>query len=367
MILSPRSDGDDMNPTPAPDRPPTGPQPPRLLDRVRAAIRARHYSLRTEEAYVAWIVRFILFHGKRHPGEMGAAEINAFLSDLAVRGRVSASTQNQAFNALLFLYRAVLEAEPGRLAGVVRARRSRRLPVVLTRDEVRAVLAGLTGVPHLAGLLMYGAGLRVLECLRLRVKDVEWDRGELVVRQGKGDKDRVVMLPRSLRPELEKQLQERRVLHERDLCRGIAYVPLPAALARKYPQAVQELGWQFVFASRQLSRDPRSGRLGRHHVHENALQRAVAQAVRSTGFTKRISCHTFRHSFATHLLERGCNLRTVQQLLGHKDVSTTMIYTHVMEQGVAGVASPLDDLDPVTPAEMAAALAATRALGGPAE
>jgi len=337
---------------------------PRLLDQVRGVLRVRHYSPRTEECYVQWMKRFILFQHKRHPAEMGGAEVQEYLTHLAVRERVSASTQNQALNALLFLYGQVLDIELPRL-DAIRARRGQRLPVVMTRAEVRAVLEaleGCQGLYALIGRLLYGSGLRLFEACGVRVKDLDLSRGQILVREGKGNKDRVVMVPRVLRAELENQMGMRRIAHEQDLARGIAHVPLPDALERKYPSAVKELGWQFLFASRQLSRDPRTGKIGRFHIHENALQRAVTQAVRKTGFTKRISCHTFRHSFATHLLERGTDIRTVQELLGHKDVSTTMIYTHVMDKGVARTASPLDFLDEVTPEEMAAAVAASRGI-----
>jgi integron integrase len=337
---------------------------PRLLDQVRGVLRARHYSLRTEDCYLEWMRRYILFHNKRHPLEMGALEIEEFLTHLAVAGHVSISTQNQALHALLFLYQQVLEVELP-LIRAIKSQRPKRLPVVMSRAEVRQVLEAIEGYGGLYQLmagLMYGTGMRLLECCRLRVKDVDWQRNQLMVRQGKGDKDRVVMLPRALKPALEQQAAARRAQHEKDLARGIAHVPLPDALERKYPGAVRELGWQFLFASRQLSRDPRSGKIGRFHIHEGALQRAVTEAVRATGLTKRISSHTFRHSFATHLLERGVDIRTVQELLGHKDVSTTMIYTHVMIKGAAGTASPLDYLDEVTADEMTAAVTATRGL-----
>jgi integron integrase len=328
-------------PPPSPG-PPSAPGQPRLLDRVRQALRLRHYSRRTEEAYVAWIRRYIFFHHVRHPAEMGAAEINAFLTHLAVAGRVSASTQNQAFSALLFLYQQVLEVEPGRIAGVVRARRPKRLPVVLTRDEVRRVLLGLEGVPRLVCGLLYGSGLRVLEGLRLRVKDVDFDRGELTVREGKGDKDRVTLLPEAVRDGLRRQLAAARRLHARDLADGFGRVWLPDALARKYPGADREWAWQYVFPAGRRGTDPRDGQVRRHHLHESVIQRAVRQAAAKAGVAKPITPHTFRHAFATHLLEDGHDIRTVQELLGHAHVETTMIYTHVLNRGGRGVRSPLD-------------------------
>ncbi len=316
--------------------------PPRLLDRLRAAIGVRHYSIRSEEAYVAWVRRFILFHHKRHPLEMGAAEINEFLTHLAVAGHVSASTQNQAFSAILFLYQKVLEVDPGRIAGVVRAVRPRRLPVVLTRPEVRAVLLRLEGTPRLVCGLLYGSGLRVLEGLRLRVKDIDFARGELTVRQGKGDKDRVTMLPAAVRPGLQRQLAGVRQLHERDLAEGFGRVALPEALARKYPNAEREWAWQYVFPAARRGVDPRDGQVRRHHLHETVIQRAVREAARRAGLTKPVTPHTFRHAFATHLLEDGHDIRTVQELLGHAQVETTMVYTHVLNRGGRGVRSPLD-------------------------
>jgi integron integrase len=334
--------------------------PPRLLDQVRHVLRVRHYSLRTEDCYVNWARRYILFHNKRHPLDLGAPHVERFLTHLAVEGHVAVSTQTQALNALAFLYKQVLEIDLGPLHAV-RARRPERLPVVLSRPEVRRLLEGVTGchgVYPLMAQLLYGTGLRRLECCRLRVKDIDLERGQVLVRGGKGDKDRVVMLPRRLRPALAEHLRQRQLLHARDLADGVAGVWLPDALARKYPQAPREWGWQFIFASDRLSRDPRSGRRGRHHVHEAALQRAVHQAAQQAGLAKPVGCHTLRHSFATHLLEMGYDIRTVQQLLGHKDVSTTMIYTHVMEQGVAGVRSPLDLLDDLTAEDVAAALGA---------
>jgi integron integrase len=317
---------------------------PRLLDQVREAIRVRHYSLRTEEAYVDWIRRFILFHQKRHPREMGAVEINQFLTHLAVQGEVSASTQNQAFCALLFLYQAVLEVDPGRIEGVVRAQRPHRLPVVLTRVEVQQVLAHLEGTAHLVVLLLYGAGLRLLEALRLRVKDLEFGRGELLVREGKGDKDRVTMLPAVARHPLLVHLDGVRQLHERDLAEGYGRVYLPHALERKYPHADREWGWQYVFPAASRSRDPRSGVIRRHHLHETMIQRAVKDGVRRARLTKPATPHTFRHAFATHLLEDGYDIRTVQELLGHASVETTMVYTHVLNRGGRAVRSPADRL-----------------------
>jgi integron integrase len=318
------------------------PRPPRLLDRVREACRIRHYSIRTETAYGDWIKRFILFHNKRHPLDMGAAEINAFLTHLAVDGHVSASTQNQAFSALLFLYQKVLEVDPGRIAGVVRAVRPKRLPVVLTRDQVRRIIEQLDGTFALMARLLYGSGLRLLECLRLRVKDIDLGRNEITVRQGKGDKDRRTMLPLSVKAELEAHLRCVRQLHDRDLSRGFGSVWLPEALERKFPNAAREWCWQWVFPSAVLSVDPRTGIKRRHHAHEGSVSRAITQAVRRAGLSKRATSHSFRHSFATHLLENGYDIRTVQELLGHEDVSTTMIYTHVLNRGGQGVKSPLD-------------------------
>jgi len=340
------------------------PRPPRLLDQVRQVLRVKHYALATEDCYVKWVTRFILFHHKRHPRDLGAAEVEQFLTHLAVQGQVSASTQHQALNALVFLYKHVLEIDLGRF-DAVRARRPKRLPVVLAPAEVAAVLQrvdGAEGAFQLMARLLYGCGLRLLECCQLRVKDVDLRRGQIVVRAGKGNKDRVVMLPRSVRADLERQREWRRKLHARDLARGLARVELPDALERKYPRAAQELGWQFVFASRQLSRCPRTGRLGRHHVYPASVQRAVAQAGRAAGLRQATHCHTFRHSFATHLVERGSDIRSVQQLLGHESLETTMIYTHVARQGVAAVTSPLDLLDDLQPEAIAAAVAATRAL-----
>ena len=289
----------------------------------------------------------ILFHGKRHPAEMGPAEITHFLTSLAVNEKVAASTQNQALSALLFLYRAVLEQDLPWIDGVVRAKRPERLPVVLTRDEVRAVLKQLVGEPCLMGLLLYGAGLRLLECARLRVKDVDFASNQIVVRDGKGHKDRVTMLPAAVKSRLARHLEVVRRQHQLDLERGAGWVELPDALTRKYPNAGREWPWQWVFPATRTYVDRVTGQRRRHHLHESVLQRAVKDAVRRAGITKPASCHTFRHSFATHLLEDGHDIRTVQELLGHSDVSTTMIYTHVLNQGPSGVRSPLDGmLDP---------------------
>jgi integron integrase len=306
--------------------------PSQLLSSVREAIRARHYSIRTEESYVSWIKRFILFHGKRHPAEMGEPEINRFLSDLAVRGRVSASTQNQALAALLFLYRNVLRQPFPQLETVIRARKPKRLPTVMTREEVRAVLAGLDGEMRLFCTLLYGTGMRLLEGLRLRVKDVDFDGFRILVRDGKGEKDRVVPLPRRVEEGLRLHLERVREQHRRDLSGGFGAVYLPGALARKYPLAERSWAWQYVFPARRLSRDPRTGSTRRHHLDELRVQRAVKRALWDAGISKPAGCHTFRHSFATHLVEAGYDIRTIQELLGHKDVKTTMVYTHVLNR-----------------------------------
>ncbi len=288
-------------------------------------MRTRHYSRRTEEAYAHWIRRYIVFHGKKHPSGLGADDISAFLTWLAVQRRVSASTQNQALSALLFLYREVLVKDIGQVPAVVRARTPERLPVVLTRQEVTAVLGQLTGTMKLFVLLLYGAGLRLLECLELRIKDIEPDRQQIVVRQGKGQKDRVTTLPASAKMVLLRHLEVVKQQHHDDLARGFGRVVLPFALDRKYPGAATEWRWQFLFPATRICRDPRFGPPSRYHLHESVVQRAVAEAARRAGVTKRVSCHTFRHSFATHLLEDGYDIRTVQELLGHRDVSTTMI------------------------------------------
>jgi integron integrase len=317
--------------------------PPRLLDQVRAACRARHYSLRTERAYVGWVRRYVLANGKRHPRGLGQAELEGFLTALAVDGCVAASTQNQALSALLFLYRQVLGMDrvPW-LEGVVRAKHPARIPVVLSRGEVRRLLAHIDGTCWLMAALLYGTGMRLMECVRLRVKDVDFDRGEIVVREGKGAKDRRVPLPKRLRDPLHERIERTRVVHAQDLAAGLGRVWLPDALVRKHANAATELGWQYVFPAARVSVDPRDGTKRRHHVDEAVLQRAVKSARGRAGIAKPASCHTLRHSFATHLLESGHDIRTVQELLGHKDVATTQIYTHVLGRGAGGVLSPLD-------------------------
>jgi len=315
--------------------------PPPLLQRVRDAIRVRHYSIRTEEAYVHWVRRFVLFHGKRHPAEMGEVEVRAFLTDLALQHDVAASTQNQALNALVFLYRQVLEMPLGDLGDVVRAKRPQRLPVVLSLEEVGRVLRALQGIYWLIGCLQYGSGLRLLESVRLRVKDLDFGHRAIVVRDGKGAKDRIVTLPDELIVPLRRHLTGRQTTFERDCDAGFGGVFLPHALARKYPNAATDWGWQYVFPAVHLSIDPRSGAKRRHHIDESSMQKAMRAAVLNAGIAKPASCHTLRHSFATHLLERGADIRTVQEQLGHADVRTTQIYTHVLERGGMAVKSPL--------------------------
>jgi len=315
---------------------------PRLLDQVRDRIRLKHYSIRTEESYVDWIRRFVLFQGKRHPREMGAQEVEAFLTHLAVQGKVSASTQNQAKSALLFLYKEVLAEELPWLNEIETAKRPQRLPVVLTVREVNAILSSVEGTGGLILHLLYGTGMRILECLRLRVKDVDFLRREIVVREGKGFKDRVTMLPASLVAPLQSHLDRVQRLHVRDLAEGYGEVYLPYALERKYPKAGRDWAWQYVFPSGKRSVDPRSGAVRRHHADEQNIQRVMRRAVRVAGIHKPATPHTLRHSFATHLLENGYDIRTIQELLGHADVSTTMIYTHVLNRGGRAVVSPLD-------------------------
>jgi integron integrase len=315
---------------------------PRLLDQVRDHLRTLHYSYRTEQQYLFWVRRFILFHGKRHPSDMAAAEIEEFLSHLAVDRKVSASTQNQALAAILFLYKKVLQVDLPWLDGIVRAKRSTYLPVVLSTAEVRSILAHLEGDFWLIGNLLYGAGLRLREALQLRVKDLQFEYRQVIVRSAKGAKDRATILPEILLGPLQHHLERVKLRHESALRNGCAGVELPFALERKYPNAHLEWGWQYVFPAERPSRDPRTGAWRRHHVHPDSIQRQVKAAVKAAGIVKPASCHTFRHCFATHLLERGYDIRTVQELLGHADVKTTQIYTHVMRKGANAVLSPLD-------------------------
>ena len=319
-------------------------QSPKLLDRVREKIRFKHYSIRTEQSYVDWIRRFILFHNKRHPIEMGPTEVEAFLTHLAVQGKVAASTQNQARSALLFLYKDVLGQPLPWLDNIEQAKRSQRLPVVLTHAEVKAVLSGLDGTHRLLANLLYGTGMRLMEGVRLRVKDIDFNQREVVVRDGKGGKDRVTPLPATLIAPLQGHLARVQSLHHHDLQAGGGAGDLPDALERKYPNANREWGWQYVFPSRQRSVDPRSGVTRRHHADEKGIQRAMQKAVREAGLAKLATPHTLRHSFATHLLMAGYDIRTVQELLGHSDVRTTMIYTHILKRGGKSVISPLDSL-----------------------
>jgi integron integrase len=315
---------------------------PKLLDRVHAAIRLRHYSPRTGEAYAGWVRRYVLFHRKRHPADLGEAEVRQFLSHLAEELKVSAATQNQALNALVFLYREVLQLPFGQLEPFVRAKRPEHLPVVLTKAEVRALLGLMNGVPRTVAVLMYGSGLRLLECLSLRVKDLDFGRMEIRLRRGKGGKDRVTMLPCAARADLLEQLRRARVLHQKDLDEGAGHVVLPDAIVRKYPNAPTEWGWQFVFPANSRYFDPEARIERRHHLHETVIQKAVRYAARRAGITKHATCHSLRHSFATHLLESGYDIRTVQELLGHRHVTTTQIYTHVLNRSRLGVVSPAD-------------------------
>lgn len=317
---------------------------PGLVDRLRNEVRKKHYSVRTEDAYADWLGRYVRFHCYRDPLDMGKEEVEQFLSHLAVERDVAASTQNQALSALLFLYRDVLGIKLDWLGGVVRAKRPKLLPVVLTRDEVNAVLAHLSGVNLIAAMLLYGAGLRLLECLSLRVKDIDFGYRQITVREGKGNKDRITILPASVESRLQLHLEDVRIQFEKDLKEGGGYVRLPKALGRKYPNADHAWGWQWVFPAHRHYLDAESGIRCRHHLDESVLQRAVKEASDSTGIQKRVTCHTFRHSFATHLLEDGYDIRTIQELLGHRDVSTTMIYTHVLNRGGRCVRSPMDIL-----------------------
>jgi integron integrase len=321
------------------------PQPPRLLARVADAATARHLSANTRKAYCRWIRRFVLFHHKQHPRDMGVAEVNAFLTHLAVEAHVSASTQNQALSALLFLYGPVLEQPLGALEGVVRAKRPKRLPVVLTQDEVGRVLARLEGVPLMVALLLYGAGMRLKEALTLRIKDIDFATNKVTIREAKGNKDRISVLPKRVQPLLQRHLERRRGDHTRELQDGRGCVRVPHALERKYPGAGQSWPWQWVFPAKGCYYDRQEGRHYQHHYHETLVQKPMRTAVVAAGIEKPAGCHTLRHSFATHLLMRGSDIRTVQELLGHNDVKTTMIYTHVLNRGGMGVTSPLDELD----------------------
>ena len=320
----------------------TEPPPRKLLDRVRDRIRVKHYSYRTEETYVQWIRRFILFHNKRHPNEMGGDEVNGFLTHLAVNENVAASTQNQALSAILFLYREVLELELGLNLDAVRAKRPRSLPTVLTVAETLEILKNLTGIYQIIAKLLYGSGLRLNEALQLRVKDLDFAQQQIMVRDSKGMESRVTMLPRNVIEQLQEHLQIVKRTHQQDLARGYGEVNLPFALSKKYPNAGKEWIWQYVFPSSAITKAPRSELICRYHIHETGIQKALKQAVKSAKIEKRVGCHTFRHSFATHLLQNGYDIRTVQELLGHKDVKTTMIYTHVLNRGGKGVISPLD-------------------------
>jgi integron integrase len=318
------------------------PPAPRLFDEVRRHMRIKHYSLRTEKIYIGWIRRFILANAKRHPREMGAAEVEAFLSLLAVQRKVAASTQNQALSALLFLYRVVLGLQLPWMEGVVRAKRSKRVPSVLSQDEARSLLAHMEGRPQVLASLLYGTGMRLMECLRLRVKDVDFARNEITIRGGKGAKDRHTVLPKSLVEPLQREIERARMLHAADLAAGFGAAALPYALARKYPSAARDFGWQYVFPSVQRSTDPNDGMERRHHVDDAILARGLKAARLRAGIAKPVTAHTLRHSFATHLLEMGYDIRTVQELLGHRDVATTQIYTHVLNRNASGVLSPLD-------------------------
>ena len=316
--------------------------PKKLLEQVRDTLRLKHYSIRTEKSYISWIKRYILFHNKRHPKDMRKHEIEVFLTHLAVDLKVASSTQNQAFNALLFLYREVLNIDIADQINAVRAKRPVRLPTVMSKDETLRVIGALAGIHKLMSMLLYGSGLRLMECVRLRVKDVDFKLNQIIVRDGKGAKDRITVFPENVKPDLKCHLERVKLLHQDDLAKGYGRVYLPYALERKYPNANREWGWQYVFPSKSLSKDPRSGIVRRHHINESTLQKAVKNAARLAGIEKSVSCHTFRHSFATHLLEAGYDIRTVQELLGHMDVSTTMIYTHVLKKGGKAVKSPLD-------------------------
>ncbi len=317
----------------------------KLLARMRDTIRRRHYSIRTEKAYLQWVKRFLLYHDKKHPAKMGAPEVERFLTHLAVDLTVAASTQNQALNALAFLYKQVLGIELGQMGSITRAKCPKNLPTVFSQEEVMRILSHLEGAAGLANKLLYGSGMRAMECLRLRVKDLDFDRRQITIRQGKGNRDRVTVLPLSLIPALQEQLRAGYDLHQKDLASGHGAVYLPHALERKYPNAAKEWGWQYLFFAQEPSTDPRSGKIRRHHLHESALNRELKRAKREAGIHKHASCHTLRHSFATHLLEAAYDIRTVQELLGHRDIRTTMVYTHVLQMGACGVRSPLEQFE----------------------
>lgn len=317
-------------------------RPKKLLEQVRDIIRLKHYSYQTEKTYVYWIRRYILFHNKRHPKDMGSTEIEEFLTDLAINQKVAASTQNQALHAVLFLYKEVLRQDLDLKVNAVRAKKSKYLPTVLTKDEVFLIVQKLSGIHQLLAKLLYGTGLRLSEGLNLRVKDIDFAQNQITVRDTKGHESRVTMLPETIAEELNVHLQGVKVIHRQDLEKGYGSVYLPFALERKYSRAKYDWIWQFIFPSGNVSKDPRSGEVRRHHLHESSLQKALKQAVRRAGIQKKVSCHTLRHSFATHLLQNGYDIRTVQELLGHKDIKTTMIYTHVLNRGGRGVRSPLD-------------------------
>jgi len=318
--------------------------PKKILDQVMEKVRVKHYSIRTEQAYVYWAKKFILFHNKKHPRQMGKKEIIEFLTHLAVIQNVAASTQNQALNALIFLYKEVLSINIGNLTNFTRAKKPQKLPVVYTEQEAIAVIKQLSGIYNLIASLLYGSGLRLLECLRLRVKDIDFSSKQITVKDGKGSKDRVTILPDSIIEKLKLNIKKVKIIHQEDLSDGYGSVYLPYALAKKYPNAPKKFAWQYVFPASNLSKDPQSGEIRRHHLSESSIQKQVKIAVRKTGINKAAGCHTFRHSFATHLLRNGYDIRTVQELLGHKDIKTTMIYTHVLKMGGLSVKSPLDSL-----------------------
>lgn len=320
-------------------------KPRKLMDQVSDVMRLKHYAFRTEQTYASWIKRFIFFHDKKHPREMGELEVEAFLTWLAVEKHVSKSTQNQAFNALIFLYREVLKKPLEGRIDAVRSSKKQRLPIIMSKEETQTVLSAMSGTTQLMAKLLYGSGIRLMECIRLRIKDIDFEINEIRVHSGKGDKDRLVPLPESIKPVLKTHLERVKLIHENDLSKGCGEVYLPHALGRKYPNVGKEWGWQYVFPSSKLSQDPRKNVIRRHHMDPSSLDRAIKRAVKLAGITKRITSHTFRHSFATHLLQTGADIRTIQSLLGHNDLSTTMIYTHVLRQGGQCVKSPLDLLE----------------------